>query len=78
MNPDATGLYDEAGVHNGKPYYRRHDGAYFIWRDGIDFFWILSIGLDNLIPSWTRGDPAVVGDYAPGGGWTGIATVTAH
>lgn len=76
--PDATGFYDIAGVHNGQNYLRRHDGAYFVWWDGLNL-WHITTGLGPPVPpGWSRFDPAIEGDYNPAGGYVGIATVTEH
>lgn len=76
LTPDGTGYFDEAGVHNGEPYYRRHDGAYFIWWNGA-FAWYISIALDATVNSWERINPAIAGEYTAQGGHLGIATVSA-
>lgn len=40
LAPDATCNYAQAGVHNGRPFFRRGDNAYSIWWDG--FWWTLT------------------------------------
>lgn len=76
LTPDGTGKYAPAGIHNGKTYYRRKDGTYFIWWDGA-LFWYISIALGIVGAGWwIRADPAVDGDYNPGGAYLGNPLVT--
>lgn len=77
MTPDATCNYVQAGVHNGRDYARRLDGAWFIWwKPG--FFWVVSIGLDVLGAGfWSRALEDIEGIYLPQGEAIGEATVTA-
>lgn len=74
--PDSTGSYNVAGMFGGKNYYRRKDGAWFIWWQG-PAAWIISedLGVPGVF-SWSRIDPSEEGDYNPIGGAAGIATVT--
>lgn len=76
LDPDATGYYDETGIHNGKPYYRHHNGIYYLWWH-LFGFWHISLALDVTVPGdWSRNDPNLVGEYAPGGTFTETATVS--
>lgn len=76
LNPDATCNYHYAGTDlNGYDYFKRADGAYYLWYDGITDW---NISVLYSIPGadyWTRTDPNLVGLYAPQGNATGNATV---
>jgi len=75
LEPDATGNYRKGGTHNGKPYYIRLDGAWFIWWYIGTLVWVISAKLDNPDgPSWTRGE-TLEGKYNPAFPATGTATV---
>ena len=75
--PDATCNYFLVGTYNGKPYYRREDGAWFIWRQADDTMWIISSGLGVYLPDrWERTAETVVGTYHPCGGALGDAEVS--
>jgi len=81
LNPDATGNYLYAGTYNGKPYYRREDGAYFIWwcSSTSPDYWIISTAagvIGGPIAYWYRESPEI-GNYAAAGTATGTATVAA-
>lgn len=75
LNPDITCTYFKAGTHNGKPYYKRADGLWYIfWYPfGLDEWWI-STALDSIDVGWFRTDPNIEGAYTPHV-VTGIATV---
>lgn len=76
MVPDATCDYAFTGVINGKDYFRRLDGSYFIWWSVGDTAWIISAVLDVKGASWwERVDPDIVGAYTNAGTATGVATV---
>jgi len=83
LSHDATGFYDEAGVHNGQPYYERTDGAWFIWYLYYPFppahKWVISTLLGDFTTAKYQKSTAnfepVTGDYTPMGGATGTATV---
>lgn len=64
INPRANCTYHKAGTHNGKPYYLRDDGEYFIfWYPfGLDEWWI-STALDYTDAGWYRNDPNIEGAY---------------
>jgi len=73
LSPDSTCNYVEGGLHNGKTYYSRVAGIYFLWWDGIAS-WILSNRL-GLVPNghWFRTDPSPFGSYTPSLPYTGTA-----
>jgi len=75
LTPRVTGTYVLKGNHNNKQYYQRPDEAWFLWWDGVDT-WNVSSALgvqgDDF---WTRTDPDIEGDYAPGGTAEGTLTV---
>lgn len=75
MTPDGTGKYLQTGTYGGKPYYRREDGAYFIWwKAPAD--WFISVGIEDVAAgSWKLTDPDVDGVYDPIAEYLGIATV---
>jgi len=76
LTPDATCNYYVAGKYSEKDYYRRGDGAWFIWWH-YDKWWITTV-LGGMPPfgKWFRYDSNIVGDYTPvGSETTGIATV---
>lgn len=80
LSPDATGIYCEAGTHNGEPYYKRTDGAFVIWWDTN--FWVITNELgDYTLAYWENLDtPKIVGPCeatAPSTGEAVIAAVTA-
>lgn len=76
LNPDATCNYAFAGTYGTDDYFRRLDGSYFLWWDGANTKWVISIALGiHGTLSWERVDPAIVGTYQPAGTATGVATV---
>jgi len=71
--PDATGLFVEAGVYGGYPYYRRGDGAWFIWSSGQG--WYIGSSLGSMPDArWWNQETNPVGIYQPYNGGEGIAT----
>ncbi|GAI69285.1 unnamed protein product [marine sediment metagenome] len=76
MTPDCKGDYLPAGDYQGKPYYRRTDGAWLIWWEGIES-WCLSdeLGMAET-EHWIGEHMDVEGDYDPTMGAVGVATVT--
>ena len=75
ITPDSTGDYHVIQIYNGNVFYKRNDGAYYIWWDGVDS-WIIStaLGVTGAIyhkRSWA----GAVGQYSPIGGATGWAFV---
>ena len=83
LDPDVTGIYSEAGVVNGQPYYSRDAGglwyiSMFVPFGGGGNYWQIadSIGGFSSNPFWSRpiGDP-IEGEYSPYLGATGTATV---
>lgn len=78
LTPDATGNYFVAGTYNLKKYYRRADGAYYIWwyAGPLGAQWVISNELG--VVGWLRGSMDIEGPYIPyGGGTSGTATVSA-
>ncbi len=79
--PDAKCNYFEAGTFGGKPYYRRTDGAYYLWWEGLfNIEWDITAFPPAEKPSencWYRADPNIVGIYSPAGTYTGNPTVAA-
>lgn len=76
LAPDATGSYVETGTHNGKPYYRREDGSWFIWYEVI--VWNITDTLGQYSSAmWDKDAPDINGDYYPVGTASGTATVSA-
>lgn len=76
LNPNATCLYFKAGTHDGKPYYRRSDGEWFLWWDSPQS-WVISSVVGSLVPiSWFRVDPNIEGSYLEGVAGTGVPTVS--
>lgn len=76
ISPDATCNYDEAGVHEEQPYYRRKDGSWFIWWDGYDYWYISDALGDDTGYSWRRESPNIVGVYVPRNNTTGNPEVS--
>jgi len=77
LTPDATCNYWYAGIYNGKPYYRRADGAWFIWWGIAPLWYLTEVVGDTTGPAWRRADPEIIGAYVPYEGAIGIATVSA-
>lgn len=78
LTPDATCNYFLAGIYNGQPYYRRADGAWFIWWYTSANYWIISpeLGETPITGYWYKA-PTITGDYTPVPAAVGIATVSA-
>lgn len=76
MTPDVTCTYLKTGILNGKPYYRRLDGSYFIWWNGIALWYISTILGDDATWKFVRHQEDILGDYAAHPFSTGIATVS--
>jgi len=78
LTPDATGDYFVAGTHDGKPYYRREDGMWFlVWQGGASW-WMIRDGIDGWNdPIWYRNSSIIIGQYHPEdeGASIGYATV---
>lgn len=73
--PDAKGNYFYAGEHNGKPYYRREDGAFIIWWAGTVPYISVILG-DNDSGGW-YGPHGIIGEYYPDEPYDGDAYVAA-
>jgi len=66
-----------AGTYDGKPYYRRVDGAWFIWWH-INEYLITDILFEESESFWAHpSGPEILGQYNPIGSAVGIATVSA-
>lgn len=77
--PDVTCTYHRAGVQDGKPYYRRENGEYWIWWHELGSYWVISRTVDVLNnPRWLRIDPVIEGVYLPVVPAQGIPTVVAN
>ncbi|MBA7482934.1 hypothetical protein ES707_18438 [subsurface metagenome] len=77
LTPDMVCNYAINGAFNGKAYFRRTDGGFFIWWDG-NTKWTISILLGIQGEAWQEleaADPA--GVYTIGGTATGECTVAA-
>lgn len=76
LTPDATCNYEYFGEYEGKQYFRREDGNYFLWWKPLDSSWNISELLgDEGVESWKLIDPCPAGVYTPQGTATGDATV---
>jgi len=76
LTPDATGKFLQTGLQGGQPYYRREDGAFFIWWDGALFWYITPMLAVVGANGWNKAGGAAAGDYNPYGANVGVATVT--
>lgn len=63
MIPDGSGTYKLAGTYNGKDYYRRGDGAWFLWWDGHTIWYITVMLGESVGYFWYRVDPSIEGIY---------------
>ncbi len=77
-NPDCTGKYELTGTFNGKDYYNRIAGTWFIWWDGTSIWTISDEPGNPGVAHWLRHDPNMLGAYQPLLDATGIATVGLH
>lgn len=78
IDSNATGNYFEAGTYAGKSYYRKTDGAWFIWWDTVDEEWNISSTLGVYTnPGWYREESGVIGTYSRTPLAVGLATVSA-
>lgn len=77
-DPSPNGEYYETGMWLGKPYYRRKDGAYFIWWSPAITDWYITVALGDDSPgAWYR-DVTIIGTYAPKAPYIGNPVVAAH
>lgn len=77
LGPNATCLYFKAGTYWDRPYYRRQDGAWFIWWYGLYDSWVISVIVGGYGTAfWGRESTEVAGEYLPHLDATGNATVT--
>jgi hypothetical protein len=78
-SPVSAGVYTWAGEYAGQLYFRRADGAFFIWWDSPTEKWFMSTGPGIGSPGfWRSPTSSVVGTYSPTGTYTGnpIVVVT--
>ena len=75
--PDCVGCYELFGIYDGKYYYRRCDGAYFIWQDAMHMYLSPILGDDVGLHWWYQWGMSPPGVYTPQAGAAGTATVTA-
>lgn len=77
-DPDSKGSYIYGGQYNDHPYYRRLDGAYFIFYDDSTpgRWWYIAAELGEKDHCWYEEDATILGDYEGSGACTGTATVT--
>lgn len=75
--PNCECNYFEEGIFNGEPYYRREDGAYFIFVDTV--YHMIAATLELSLPNRWQRDSAggIEGLYAPQGTYTGDPIVAA-
>lgn len=75
MTPECTGDYFYAGEYNGKPYYRRGDGAFYLWRNTLALScWVISVEMVFEGSLWFRVG-FITGQYQPSVDYTGIPIV---
>jgi len=75
--PDVTGDFFDAGIHDGKPYYRNSDSSVHLWWYGDESLWIISTGVGVMWEFYWAKTGTVAGVYSILFGCTGIATVNA-
>lgn len=74
--PDCKCNYFLAGTYGGKPYYRRDDGAYFIWWRIEGGIWYIGPTLGAQGPwTWYHTDENIEGIYYPEPPYTGNPVV---
>lgn len=76
LNPDVTGIYEDAGEYEGKRSYELVGNGWFLWYSEDDWWYITPERGTVTGKYWVRLDPAIEGDYNPIGTATGIAAVT--
>jgi len=74
LSPDATGNYLYAGTYRGEPYYRREDGAYYIWWYSTSSYWIISAAVGVLGTAYWYKTLSEAGEYTLAGTATGTPT----
>ena len=76
LTPDATCQYDLAGSINGKDYFARRTGTYYLWWDSAQTEWIINVSPGTPTTDYWKGNPGdPPGNYSPQGTYTGSATV---
>jgi hypothetical protein len=77
LSPNSTCNYRAEGTYGGVTYYKRIDGAWFIWYRSGNQRWYITQELGNYnIIGWVRTLPNIVGDYNVINGASGIAHVS--
>ncbi len=85
ITPDVTGSYFEAGVYDGKPYYKLKDQNWFIWYwsggEPAQYFWYITTEVGAAPGAYWYKFKAYyeppTGYYQPSGGAIGMPTVAA-
>ncbi|MBA7482926.1 hypothetical protein ES707_18430 [subsurface metagenome] len=79
LSPDITGEYIEIGKVDGYTFLVHITKGYFIWFYDEPEQWLIQrpLPFGITLEYWYRADPAITGDYQPGAGATGIATLHA-
>jgi hypothetical protein len=77
LDPDCSCNYFLAGTHDGKPYYRREDGLFYLWYYQMWPIWIISTEISAEPSDFWGNETSILGDYGPFGSCRGIATVSA-
>ena len=78
LTPDVTGTYSKWGNWQGTQYWKQDGGAWYIWWDGIAF-WYISDAVDEAGSIYWSMDGSILnpaGTYDPGAGALGTATVS--
>ena len=76
MDPDITGIYEDAGEYSGERYYKLTDQEWYLFWDGGDNWRIDAVLGDAEPPTWSRTDLDIEGEYTPVAPADGTATVT--
>ena len=77
LEPDAAGDYYYGGEYVGEPYYRREDGAWFIWWHPGPGRWYISSTVGYTGSYWRSPTTSILGTYMPSAAYHGTATVAA-
>jgi len=76
LDPDVTGIYEDAGEFFGKRSYELTGNGWFIWWDPLGADWYISAIRGNKDPPvWLKPMP-ITGNYFPTPPANGVATVT--
>lgn len=75
MSPDCKCNYFYVGEHNGKPYYRRGDGAFYLWWNTVALScWVISVEMVFIGNLWFK-QGLIQGEYTSSGDYIGIPIV---